>query len=1191
MAELPPQFTHDDYTVGWICALPATELAAAWAMLDVEHPVLHAADPQDANVYLLGSIRDHNVVVACLPAEKTGKVSAATVAKDMLRSFKAIRFGLVVGIGGGAPYYGVTDVDRGDGESESEESDLDDIEDIKDIRLGDVVIGLHSKSTEAVIQYDFGKSVQEKEFIQAGGRLNKPPDILLGAVARLQGECAVKGHKISELLSKMLSENPGMVEKFSYPGPGKDRLFKSNVVHVEGKKSCKSCCGPLNNNLVKRKDRQNNTPQLHYGTIGSADQVMKDALLRDQLAQKHNIMCFEMEAAGLMDSFPCLVIRGICDYADSHKNKIWQPYAAAVAAAYAKELLSNVSGLGVRNLSPIEQINQNLEDVQKTSHQTNAFICAMRVDIHTERIARWLSPADPSTNINNAREARYTGTGDWFIQSEAFKNWKLGCNQCLWLHGMPGCGKTVLSTTILDNLAAMNTYTILTFFFDFRKTSNQRLDDMLHSIVFQLYCSRLTCRKVLDSLFTSHGDGNEQPDTDKLSHCLKDMMQTVGKVIILLDALDEGSDRPKLLKWMKEFIPPLTHVQLLCTSRPEDDIRQSLPGWVKENNCISLNTDCINADICSYVHARLNESEEYERWVEEPRILEMIKVTISGKAGGMFRWASCQLDLLRDCVDAESLEEALQSLPPDLDATYAQILENIPRIRKKKTIRLLQFLFYSERPLTLGEAIDVVAVRIDSGYFDNRDRLRRRSDITAYCSSLVLLTENKNNEQLSTVQLAHFSVKEYLKGCMMSEFISPEPMITITQICLAYLGSIQLGEVSGIRIKYPLARYASEIWMECAWHAKDSIPTNDAASEFLQNDVKFTLWASLFDLERPWIWNPGKPETLPLYLVCLSGLKEVASRMISNGADIHMQGGQYGNALQAASSTGHFETAQLLLDRGANINMQGASFDNALQAASHNGHFEIVQLLLDREANINIQGGQYGNALQAASLNGHFETVQLLLEREADMNVQASNFSDTLEIAAYKGYRDLVQLLVDKEAHTHSSCGRYTNVFHAAVLRQDTRAIQLFLDSGIDVNSLDQFGSTTLLVAVRTGRTKVAELLLARKDVDINAIDALHRSVSWWASKTKNTRIINLLLEHGLPATELTEQDKKMILSTTEFESVFRRCDACVRSIPSEISFYSCSICSNGDFAICLDCFGGGLYCFDRSHNMTLRSV
>jgi nucleoside phosphorylase len=163
-----------------------------------------------------------------------------------------------------------------------------------------------------------------------------------------------------------------MAEEFRYPGLAKDRLFKPDIVHSEGRKSCKACCGPNNVNLVRRTDRYGTAPKIHYGTIGSADQVMRDAVLRDKWAQKEKIICFEMEAAGkcfsatlltsiltlqsgLMDSFPCLVIRGICDYADSHKNTIWQPYAAATAASYAKELLLVIPGQGVMDLRPIEQ--------------------------------------------------------------------------------------------------------------------------------------------------------------------------------------------------------------------------------------------------------------------------------------------------------------------------------------------------------------------------------------------------------------------------------------------------------------------------------------------------------------------------------------------------------------------------------------------------------------------------------------------------------------------------------------------------------------------------------------------------------------------------------------------------------------------------------------------------------------------
>jgi nucleoside phosphorylase len=175
-----PHFVHGDYTVGWICALPETELVAATAMLDKEHLILPAADPKDRNSYILGEISNHNIVIACLPSEATGKVSAATVANDMLRSFPAVRFGLMVGIGGGASYYPQPQATGDDSEAE------DDDEEIRDIRLGDVVVSQNTKSAEAVVQYDFGKSLQSRGFVHMGGKLDKPPLIVRTGVSSLR---------------------------------------------------------------------------------------------------------------------------------------------------------------------------------------------------------------------------------------------------------------------------------------------------------------------------------------------------------------------------------------------------------------------------------------------------------------------------------------------------------------------------------------------------------------------------------------------------------------------------------------------------------------------------------------------------------------------------------------------------------------------------------------------------------------------------------------------------------------------------------------------------------------------------------------------------------------------------------------------------------------------------------------------
>ncbi|KAF3805672.1 Regulatory protein AfsR [Colletotrichum gloeosporioides] len=299
-----------DFTIGWVCALPI-ELAAASGMMDEEYAQLDSR-PNDSNRYTYGRIGVHNIVVACLPAGQMGTNSAATVASQMRSSFESLRFGLLVGIGGGVP----------------------NLEDDVDIRLGDVVISQPSGQYGGVIQYDFGKTGADGRIARIGS-LNAPPTILLNALSHLRANDILDKTKINEYLLELLSSKP----KFASPGPDNDVLYEAvsqNVSRARSKKRRRE-------DVVEREQRKITAPALFFGNIASGNQVMKDGPTRDKHSQElGGVLCFEMEAAGLMNNFPCLVIRGICDYADAHKNKQWQPYAAATAAALAKELLCTI---------------------------------------------------------------------------------------------------------------------------------------------------------------------------------------------------------------------------------------------------------------------------------------------------------------------------------------------------------------------------------------------------------------------------------------------------------------------------------------------------------------------------------------------------------------------------------------------------------------------------------------------------------------------------------------------------------------------------------------------------------------------------------------------------------------------------------------------------------------------------------
>jgi len=315
------ELTHNDYTVGWVCALPK-EQTAATAMLDQRHADL-PKPRNDNNTYTLGSIGNHYVVIACLPKGEIGIGSAATVAAQMAVTFPSIKFGLMVGIGGGIP---------------------------PKVRLGDVVVSTPVGQFPGMVQWDFGKAKEGGSFERTGS-LNPPPASLRTALTKLETDHEMNGSKIPEYLDTLKEKWPKLVPKYLKPNSLEDVLFKADYGHVsestttpddddgdDEEDSCRFCD---RTKIVKRKPRD---MRVHFGLIASGNQVIKDAAFRDRLNKDlgGHVLCVEMEAAGLMNNFPCLVIRGICDYADSHKNNNWQEHAAAVAAAFAKELLEYV---------------------------------------------------------------------------------------------------------------------------------------------------------------------------------------------------------------------------------------------------------------------------------------------------------------------------------------------------------------------------------------------------------------------------------------------------------------------------------------------------------------------------------------------------------------------------------------------------------------------------------------------------------------------------------------------------------------------------------------------------------------------------------------------------------------------------------------------------------------------------------
>lgn len=318
-----PTFPPNEYTVGWICAL-SIELAAVLPLLDQTHGPLNDQPKSDNNYYHLGTIGKHNVVITCLAS--CGLVNAATAANSMCATFTGLRFGLMVGIGGGIP---------------SPECD---------IRLGDIVVSKPADQHGGVLQYDFGK--QKVEGFYRTGSLNRPPSLLLGMLPTMQVKKSLR-REIFEEIQGVFKEDEDCDEDWSYQGAANDNLFKTDAVHMDAAPTCAECISS-GIGMVDRTPRKRVWPEIHYGNIASGNSVVTDPKMRDRLGKDEKVICVEMEAAGLMNDFPCLVIRGISDYADSHKNDKWHRYAAAVAAVYSKKLLQLITPIAVQKMESIK---------------------------------------------------------------------------------------------------------------------------------------------------------------------------------------------------------------------------------------------------------------------------------------------------------------------------------------------------------------------------------------------------------------------------------------------------------------------------------------------------------------------------------------------------------------------------------------------------------------------------------------------------------------------------------------------------------------------------------------------------------------------------------------------------------------------------------------------------------------------
>ncbi|KAG9613436.1 purine and uridine phosphorylase, partial [Aureobasidium melanogenum] len=852
MANLQALESGDMYTMGWISALPL-ELAAATAMLDEEHatPNDFNRSPLDQNNYTFGRMGEHNLVIASLPAGVYGTTSAATTASQMLSSFPNIRIGLMVGIGAGIPRL--------------EEYD---------IRLGDVVVSQPDGLCGGVVQYDLGKAGADGSF-QRRGMLNRPPLVLLNALSSLQARHIKSASKISLYVNKVLEQYPRMKKPrpkmpgYMYPGVDNDKLFEPTYLHMGGPKC--TACEPTRE--IPRDARDSTDPEIHYGVIASGNTLVKDAIHRDKLAEGtgEECICFEMEAAGIMNTFPCVVIRGICDYADSHKNDRWQGYAAATAAAYAKELLEVIP----------------CGDLQRTEK-------AIKV-------------------LNE------------------------------------GCGKTVLSSIIVEHLQKeppSSHINLLYFFFDFVDKEKQSHENMIRTFIQQLYIQEEVSRHILEELSERYAGRNEQPDLTSLEHTFTSMLIQASHTRVVIDALDESCQQRNTLEWLRRIFTNQSvapnKLNVIIISRKEYGIESAFLKWVPERYTLPIKADDVNKDISSFVHSQIRLDPGLERWRERPDVQIEIESKLTERANGMFRWVTCQLDTLENCLDLTDLRKALDDLPDGLNETYSRILARVDARNQEKATAMLQLLVWAKEELTLNALVDALAIRQgeEGLHYDPRNKMPFPGEIVKYRRSPARRSNN-----ITALYFASMHGMDRVVSWMLKHDAQ-----TIDNLCIGDINH----DVGSTALEVATQNYHEETVRVLL--ANGATPVMKVVPDVRGSFSNKTVIA--VRILRMLLDHDAKPTYNALMLAVLKQNIQLVQFLLDNGAPMTDKNESdtfkelHGTTLLHAAcwnTCPDVEIIKMILDHGADINALDEWHRTALDVA---GSEEVVKFLLDCGADI-----------------------------------------------------------------------------------------------------------------------------------------------------------------------------------------------------------------------------------------------
>ncbi|KAH8820079.1 hypothetical protein F5884DRAFT_865727 [Xylogone sp. PMI_703] len=755
--------------------------------------------------------------------------------------------------------------------------------------------------------------------------------------------------------------------------------------------------------------------------------------------------------------------------------------SAAVVVDSAQKL-RNLESLASRIDTHVLDALNGLNDIEMVMRRTSNDISSLKVGFEAQAeeeeklaIRRWLYPdsVDSDAAFTAALSVRHSGSGQWLLDSDAFKQWTGSDRDFLWLYGIAGSGKTILSATVVDHLlqtSKLKQSTVLYFFCDHRNPSGRNFQDLLYSVIKQLLDQDSECFSVArywrdrQTQAIKGQDAVAKPlSPSEYIGLVQQLCSRWSNVNLVVDAMDECNDLDNFMGGLTALTSNKSNIRLLLTSRHDMELKRVIEPIATHEIPLS---DHMEVDIDSYLRTELKSRIALNKLKLKQRNLEdSIVDALKEKADGMILIAKLQLDYICGLKSDRAIKEALLKLPSGIYETYDEILYQLCSKNPDAVEDIVQMLYWllgSMVPLTLEELAEAISIRPEDDSLDESGIVTDLLDLAASCGSLVTvrtietdsgLIQDLRGPRISLITLAHTSVEEYLKsgkigrGLMdMFHMDMGAIHLKLARVCLQYVGFDDFREPMNLprtddvqamkrtvfrqipdlnaerrvlqeRVsRYALVDYASRYWSD---HLRQTeVPLDEDTLPLLKwfmeayNDKQYQgKYISWQQMYHRDIvfYCPNRP---PLFYAIEFRINSLIEMLTPT--DVNQLIGDMA-PLHVAASCGNLEAVKMFLARGASIHFYSgpeARVMTALHFAAEGGHIDVIRYLLTKGADPDARSQSLSTPFYRAARSGSLKALHLLREAGCDINTETwDHFTPLFEAVAYARVKIAAQLL------------------------------------------------------------------------------------------------------------------------------------------------------------------------------------